>query len=125
MALLGAHRLRAIDQPARPDALATGRLVVDQAQPLGTAATPRANKHRPEAAVPEAPQRDADLIFDAVVAEPDARGLRVPPNLAERTTVATRTSGKSSIVRFIAQRINPLWTPMSILLCLVSPRPRR
>ena len=30
MALLGAHRLRAIDQPARPDALATSTAVVEQ-----------------------------------------------------------------------------------------------
>jgi hypothetical protein len=84
MALLGAHRLRAIDQPARPDARATRRNAIEKTKPLGAPAAPRAYKHRPKAAVPEAPQRDDDLIFDAVVAEPDARRLCVPLNLAQR-----------------------------------------
>jgi len=84
MALLGAHRLRTIDQPARPDALATGRPVVEQAKPLGAPAAPRACEHGPKAAVPEAPQPDADLVFDAVVAEPEKHRLRVPPNFAQR-----------------------------------------
>jgi hypothetical protein len=84
MALLGARRLRAIDQPARPDALAAGGPVVEQTKPLRAATAPWAREHRPKAAVPEAPQPDADLIFDAVVAEPDASRLRIPPNLAKR-----------------------------------------
>ena len=84
MALLGAHRLRAIDQPARPDALAAGRPVVEQTKPLRAAATPRAYEHRPKAAVPKAPHLDADLILDPIVAEPDARRLRVPPDFAPR-----------------------------------------
>jgi hypothetical protein len=66
MALLGAHRLRAIDQPSRSDALATSRPSVEQPKPLGATAAPRANKHRPKAAVPEAPQPDADLAVLAV-----------------------------------------------------------
>ena len=84
MALLGAHRLRTIDQPARPDAPSTGRLVVDQTKPLGAPSAPWAYKHRPKAAVPEGPQPDADLIFDPIFAEQDARCLCVPPNVAER-----------------------------------------
>jgi hypothetical protein len=38
----------------------------------------------PKAAVPEAPQPDADLKFDPVVAEPDARRHCVPLDLAQR-----------------------------------------
>ena len=60
MALLGAHRLRAIDQPARPDARATRRNAIEKTKPLGAPAAPRAYKYRPKAAVPEAPQRDDD-----------------------------------------------------------------
>jgi hypothetical protein len=84
MALLGAHRLRAIDQPARPDALAASRLAIEQTKPLRAAATPRANEHRPEAAVWKRPYSDADLVLDSTVSEPDARRLCVPPDLAER-----------------------------------------
>ena len=70
----------------------------------------RAYEHRPKAAVLEAPQPDADLIFDPVVAEPDARRRGVPPNLAVRHQGATRTTGKSSIVRFIGRELMPLDT---------------
>jgi hypothetical protein len=84
MALLGARRLRAIDQPARPDALAAGGPVVEQTKPLRAATAPWAREHRPKAAVPEAPHLDADLVLDLIVAKPDARRLRVPPNLAKR-----------------------------------------
>jgi hypothetical protein len=84
VALLGAHRLRTIDQPARPDALAAGRLIVEQPKPLGAPVASRAYEHRPKAAVPEAPQPDADLIFDPIVAKPDARRLCVPSDLAQR-----------------------------------------
>ena len=61
MALLGAHRLRAIDQPARPDALATGRLVVEQTKPLRAPAASWAYEHRP---VWKRPYPDADLVPD-------------------------------------------------------------
>ena len=50
MALFSACRLRAIDQSARPDALATGRPVVEQTKPLRAAKAPRANEHRPRCA---------------------------------------------------------------------------
>jgi hypothetical protein len=83
MALLGADRLGTINQPARPDACAAGGPVVEQTKPLRAAATPRANKHRPEAAVPEAPDPDTYLVLDPIIDEPDSRGLRVPPNLAK------------------------------------------
>ena len=73
MARLGAHRLRTIDQTARPDALAAGRLVVEQPKPLRRSVTPRACEPRPEAAVWELPHPHPDLVFDAIVAEPDKR----------------------------------------------------
>jgi hypothetical protein len=84
MTILGGGGLHTIPQPARPDALAACRSIIKQPKPLRAAATPWAYEHRPKAAVPEAPQRDADLIFDSIVAEPDARRLCVPPDLAER-----------------------------------------
>jgi hypothetical protein len=84
MAPFSASRLRAIDQPARPDALATARPVIEQTKPLGAPAAPGAHEHRPKAAVPEAPQPDGDAIFDRIVAEPDARRICVPPDFAPR-----------------------------------------
>jgi hypothetical protein len=73
MALLGADGLRAIDQPSRPDTLAAGRLAVEQPKPLTSSIAPGAYELRPEAAVHELPHPHADLVFDAIVAEPDKR----------------------------------------------------
>ena len=84
MALLGADGLRTIDQPARPDAFDTRRLTIEQAKPLRAPAAPRAYEQRPKAAAGSAQRPDADLVFDPIVAEPDARRLRVPLDVAQR-----------------------------------------
>jgi len=73
MTILGSGGLHTIPQPLRTDALAASRLIVEQPKPLRAAVTPRADKHRPEAAVWERPYSDADPVFDAVVAEADKR----------------------------------------------------
>ena len=49
MPRLGAHRLRTIDQPTRPDAFAAGGLVVEQPKPLRRSIAPWACEPRPEA----------------------------------------------------------------------------
>src|ERR1700722_4064239 len=73
MTILGGSGIHAIPEPARPDALAACRSIIKQPKPLRAAATPRADKHRPEAAVSERSHSDADAVFDAVIAEPDER----------------------------------------------------
>jgi hypothetical protein len=50
MALFSTCRLRTIDQPARPDALATGGPVVEQTKPLRPPSTPWADEQRPRSA---------------------------------------------------------------------------
>jgi hypothetical protein len=50
MALFSTCRLRAIDQPARPDALATGGPVVEQTKPLRPPSTPWVDEQRPRSA---------------------------------------------------------------------------
>jgi hypothetical protein len=113
MAPLGAHRLGAINQSARPDALATGRPIIEQTKPLGTSATPRAYEHRPKAAIPEAAHLDADLIFDLTVVEPDARCLCFAPDVAERH------QGRHANHRQIIDRaLHKLRTKSSGHLCL-------
>ena len=68
--------LRAIDQSARPGALDASRLTIEQTKPL------RAPPHfghtncARKAAAGKAHRPDADLVFDAIVAEPDKRRLR-------------------------------------------------
>ena len=84
MSILGGGGLHTIPQSARPDALAAGRPIVEQPKPLRAAATPRAHKHRPEAAVPEGPRPDADPVFDAVVTELDKRRPSITPDVAVR-----------------------------------------
>ena len=84
MTLLGAHRLRTINQPARPDARATGRPVIEQPKPLRTSAAPRAYEPRPEAAVWELRHPHADLVFDAIVAKPDKRRHSAARDIAVR-----------------------------------------
>ena len=81
MALLSADGLRAIDQSARPGALDASRLTIEQTKLLRAPAAPRAYEPRPKAAAGKAHRPDADLVFDAIVAEPDKRGLRVPFDL--------------------------------------------
>ena len=84
MALLGAHRLRTIDQPARPDALATSRPVVEQTKPLSAPMAPRANEQRPHCAARKRLCRHADLVLDPAVIETNERRLRFRPNVAMR-----------------------------------------
>ena len=80
MTILGGGGFHAIPQPTRPDALAASRRITKQPKPLRAAAAPRADKHRPEAAVWERPYSDADPVFDAVVAEPDKRRHGIAPD---------------------------------------------
>ena len=84
MALLGAHRLRTIDQPARPHALAAGRPVVEQTKPLRPPMASRANEQRPRCATRKRLRRHADLVLDPAVVEPNERRLRLRPNVALR-----------------------------------------
>jgi hypothetical protein len=77
VAFLGAHRLRTIDQPARPDAPATRGLPVDQPKPLGASAASRAYEHRPKAAVWELPHPHADLTGFAAASVRHNPGVRV------------------------------------------------
>jgi hypothetical protein len=84
MTILGGGGLDAIPQSACPDALAASGCIIKQPEPLRAAIEPRADKHRPEAAVSERPHSDTDHVFDAVLAEPDKRGHRVTPDVAVR-----------------------------------------
>jgi hypothetical protein len=82
--IFGGGGLHTISQSARPDALAASRLIVEQPKPLRASTTPRADKHRPEAAIPEVPHPDADPVFDAVVAELNKRRLGITPYVTVR-----------------------------------------
>jgi hypothetical protein len=84
MTILGGGGLHTVPQSARPDALAAGGPVVQQPKSLRAAATPRANKHRPEAAAWKRPHPDADPVFDAVVAKPDKRRHSIAPDVTVR-----------------------------------------
>jgi hypothetical protein len=55
MTILCGGGFHAIPQSACPDALGASRRIIKQPKPLCAAITPRADKHRPEAAIPEAP----------------------------------------------------------------------
>ena len=81
MALLGAHRLRTINQPARPDARATRRNAIEQPKPLSAPVAPRANEHRPHCAARKRLCRHADLVLDPAVIETNERRLRFRPNV--------------------------------------------
>ena len=71
MALLSTDGLRAINQASRPSALDASRQTIEQTQPLGATAAPRAYEPRPKAAARKAHNSDADPVFDAVaIAEP-------------------------------------------------------
>ena len=98
MALLGTHRLRAIDQPSRPDALAAGRLAVEQPKSLRPSVTPRAHELRPEATVCELPHSHADPIFDAIVTESGKR------RYSAARDVALRYKGRDANHRQIVDR---------------------
>jgi|HubBroStandDraft_4_1064222.scaffolds.fasta_scaffold58466_2 hypothetical protein len=84
MTIFGGGGLHAIPQSARPDALAASRCIIKQPKPLRAAATPRADKHRPEAAVCERSYSDTDPIFDALVAKPDKRRHGLTPYVTVR-----------------------------------------
>jgi hypothetical protein len=84
MTILGGSGLNTIPQPARPDALASSRRIIKQPKPLRAATTPRADKHRPEAAIPEASHPDAYPVFDPVVPEPDERRHGIAPDVTVR-----------------------------------------
>jgi hypothetical protein len=119
MALLGADGLRAIDQPARPDAFDAGRLTIEQTKPLGAPVASRAYEPRPKATAGEAYHPDADPVFDAVVVEPEKRRLRVPSDMPSATKVDARTAGRSSTMSFMSVRIKPsgrmcliVWAPV-------------
>jgi hypothetical protein len=75
MSLLGACRLRTINQAARPNALAAGRNVIEKSKPLGVAAAPRADKLHPEPTGREPTCPHTDPVFDPIVTEPDQRRL--------------------------------------------------
>src|SRR5580704_10970964 len=77
IALLGGRRLLKKKQPTGPDARAAGRLVAEQTKPLCAAVASRAFESRPETIVLEDPHPNANLVFDAVVGEPDARRGRI------------------------------------------------
>ena len=98
MSILGAHRLRTIDQPARPNAPATSGLAVEQPKPLRAPVAPWAYEARPEAAVLEVPHPHADLVFDAIVAKPDKR------RHSAARDVAVRHEGRYSNHRQIVDR---------------------
>jgi hypothetical protein len=84
MTLLSAHRLRAIDQSACPDALATGRLAVVQPKPLGAPVAPRAYEPSLEAAVRKLPHTHADRVIEAAVTKPDMCRHRAARDVAMR-----------------------------------------
>ena len=84
MALLGARRLRTIDQPTRPDACAAGRPVVEQTKPLSAPVAPRANEQRPQCPARKSLCRHADPVLDPAVIETNERCLRFRPNVAMR-----------------------------------------
>ena len=66
--------------PERTDAR---RQTIEQTQPLGAAAAPRAYEPRPKAAARKAHNSDADSVFVAVaIAEPDERCCGISPDVA-------------------------------------------
>ena len=84
MAFFGAHRLRAIDQTTRPNARATGRVIIEQTKPLGAAITPRADEQRPDRAAGKRLRSYADLVLDPDATETNERRVRFRPNVAMR-----------------------------------------
>ena len=58
MTILGGGKFYTVPKPAHPDALAASGPIVEQTKPLRAAAAARADQHRPEAAIPEAPHPD-------------------------------------------------------------------
>jgi hypothetical protein len=82
---------------------------------LGAPVTSRAYEARPKAAPGEAHHPDAHLVFDAVVIEPDKRGLACRLMSPSATKVDARTTGRSSTMRFMSGRINSSGHPCLIV----------
>jgi hypothetical protein len=114
MALLSTDGMRAINQASRPSALDASRQTIEQTQPLGPTAAPRAYESRPKAAARKAHDSDADPEFDAVaIAEPDKRRHGIPPDAAVRHQ-SRRTNHQQIIDHALHERENyPFWTPVS------------
>ena len=73
MALPDIGGLRTIPEPARPNARATGRLVVKQTHPLRSAATPRTDQLRPKTTARHMVDTNAKLVFNVAADKPDPR----------------------------------------------------
>jgi hypothetical protein len=75
-------------------------LVVEQPKPLRRSVTPRACEPRPEAAVWELPHPHADLVFGAIVAEPDKRNRILLFAAASALAPAASSESPRSLLHF-------------------------